>query len=344
KFKKYPCNLGQVNALWENPKSPGTLWVGTSTEGLFTFDMKSGIFYEKANTKTARSRLTDNFVRALCQDSQGRLWIGTRGGIEIFDEASGHFSICQHEAGDNNSLSQNSVHTIFRDAKGSVWVGTYFGGANVVYAHASDFKTYANNNVHSSISSDVITSIVEDASHNLWIGTDGGGLNYFDRTGDKFISYEHNESDRGSIGSSLVKVVLIDTDGNVWAGTHGGGLNVLESHRFKKYLYKENEQLKETTEVESILEDKSGRFWVGSEDGLNVFIRKGRELLPYFGPLNIKNTQHLRSIHLLFEDSKSNIWMVASGILYFLKAGEKNFSSWTPLSDSHITSKVNCIR
>ena len=338
RFDLYRVPNDGVTRIWENPRTPGSYWIGTVNSGVLSFNTGSGVFRPVLSAEGENPGLPNNFIRSFCADDRGRLWIGTGDGLCIYDLATGHSRILRHSPGDNSSLSQNSVFPIFKDAGGSMWVGTYYGGANVSYSHPTDFTLYHGDPNRSSISNDVVPCFVEDARHNLWIGTDGGGLDYFDRTTGKYTLFKHNGKDPTSLSANIVKSLLIDRDGNLWVGTRGGGLEIKQGNRFRRIL-------KDTlvTEIQGILEDRQGRFWVAAEDRIRVYTRKGVELAPYSSVPNLTDFPGNENIYVLYEDKRGNIWMGTVGKIFVLKQGEDSVRRFLPGPDSLFSFDVYCI-
>ncbi|MDE6561450.1 MAG: response regulator [Muribaculaceae bacterium] len=68
----------------------GFLWVGTDT-GLIRFDGNYGDLYR--NNELDACSISDNKIVTLYSDSQGRVWIGTADGLNLYDEASDSFRL-----------------------------------------------------------------------------------------------------------------------------------------------------------------------------------------------------------------------------------------------------------
>ncbi len=66
--------------------------------------------------------LPDKNVKAIHEDRQGALWIGTYGGLARLME--GNFTSWTEREG----LASNRVRYIHEDAQGTFWIGTYDGG------------------------------------------------------------------------------------------------------------------------------------------------------------------------------------------------------------------------
>jgi ligand-binding sensor domain-containing protein len=96
----------------------GTQWFGTdkgaarhkgynTLEGWTVFDSKSGI--------------VNDHVQAIAADRNGRIWLGTRGGISIYDGKK-WISVTEKDG-----LPVSSINCIACDREGTVWIGTENG-------------------------------------------------------------------------------------------------------------------------------------------------------------------------------------------------------------------------
>ncbi|MCB9271243.1 MAG: hypothetical protein H6561_17055 [Lewinellaceae bacterium] len=79
---------------------------------LFRFD------YEDPNS------LPDDDIKAVFEDSNNRLWIGTAKGAAIYRPEKLNFLRIQHKATDPGTLSNDLITTIHEDSQGGVWIGT----------------------------------------------------------------------------------------------------------------------------------------------------------------------------------------------------------------------------
>lgn len=312
-----PRSLSAVHITTIKEDAKQQLWIGTQNSGINLFDAATKSFTRFEKTGNSSSDLINNNIRIITSARNGLLWVGTQEGLSIIDPVTKKIQSYQNDPGNNKSLSQNSIYSLFEDANGSVWVGTYFGGVNSTYPYSTNFSVLQNHANRSSLSNNVVSSIVEDVQHHLWIGTEGGGLNFYNRTTGTFTVYKNKINDAASLGSNLVKVVMVDKEQNIWCGTHGGGLNVLDrkQNQFKRYLYKENDAATLRSEIIALLEDNNDRLWVGSNQGLQLFNKKGTELTPLsFSSINgFINGIPARTF---FKDAQGAIWIGATPGLY----------------------------
>ncbi len=257
-------------------RSGANLWVATEGDGLWKIilDGKTCIGAERIGQKDG---LPSNFVRSVSTDGDGRLWVGTYGGLSILD--GDVFRPVIGDASIEGALSQNSVRCICRDNQGGMWLGTYYGGVNWWHPLKNRFSTLRRDPSALSLNDNVVNCISEDASGRLWIGTNTGGVNCWNPSAGTF-RYWSVKSGQG-IGNMPeaddVKALWIDDAGRrVYVGAHAGGLSCIDVPsgivtRFSSATSDGNSGL---SDVYSIVPFDGGRkLWLGTLGGLQVFDR-----------------------------------------------------------------------
>jgi len=91
--------------------SDGSIWCGTDHNGLVRF------LNGKAKIFTVHDGLTSNIIQTLCEDRQGRIWIGTTNGITYFD-GKRFYSFTRADG-----LPSADVRALFFDREDNLWVG-----------------------------------------------------------------------------------------------------------------------------------------------------------------------------------------------------------------------------
>jgi ligand-binding sensor domain-containing protein len=137
-----------------------SLWIGTWGGGLT--HVKDGGF---TTFNTDNSGLSGQVVKAIWQDREGAIWIGTDAGLNRFKD--GKFT--GWRTGDG--LINDRINFITGDSQGAIWVCTNAGLSRLKDGAFTSYTT------ESGLSNLSVRVIYEDPDGVLWMGTYGGGLN-----------------------------------------------------------------------------------------------------------------------------------------------------------------------
>jgi len=218
--------------------------------------------------------LSNNDVRAVYEDSTGTLWVGTYGGgLSQFDRETGTFTHYQHHPDAPDSLSHNNIEVIYADAAGMLWLGTYGGGLNWFEKATGTFTRYQHDpDDPRSLSGNDIRAIYEDSSGVLWVGTTVG-LSRFDPASDTFTNYREKDG----LPNDSIQAILEDEDPaggggrNLWLSTNGGLSRFNpQTEVFTNYDARDGLQ-SDQFNFRSACKSRSGEFFFGGPNGLNVF-------------------------------------------------------------------------
>lgn len=267
-----------VNAVLED--TDRKLWIGTFGGGINLIDRAKGT-REYYSVKSNRQGNSSNGVKSIAQDHNGNLWIGTLDGLCKFNKqtkAISYYKFAIHEG----KLSENLINFVLPDADG-VWAGTNGGGLQFLNYNGQYTTLQHDANDKTSLSDNFVTSLIYDAKGNLWIGTQNG-LNYFDKT-KKRITACYKRSGKFPLSHGTIINLFYDSHQRLWVGTEGGGLNCFDEKN--KRFYTIDQKLGITDDViHTIVEDKAGKIWVSTDNGLFRINHKDGKL-----PFTHKNTQ-----------------------------------------------------
>ena len=155
----------------------GALWVGTSGGGLNRLDLATGPLRALPPRRERRGSLANDDVRALLQDADGRLWVGTGDGSTCSTPSAGTFTHYRQDPRDPRSLSDDHVLALAQDRGGVIWVGTRMGGVHKWNPLSWQFGHVAPDAEDpKGLGGGRVTSFSEDRAGTLWIGTFGAGL------------------------------------------------------------------------------------------------------------------------------------------------------------------------
>ena len=245
-------------------------------------------------------------IRAIEQDKDGFIWLGTQDGLSRFDGYQ--VNTYHHDSDDSHSISHNIVSTLLVDQFNHIWVGTRGGGINVYQANDNNFLRLNQNDVLSKNSS--INTLFEDSTGAIWIGKNKG-LNKVIYQGKskefKIIKVADEQLSNISIRS------IIEVNKQIWAGTEDSGIYVYSlSGEFISKLEHEagNEQTIPSNIVRSLLLDHEGNVWIGTiEGGLSKYDPTQGQYVNFIN--EEANTSSLASniVTALFEDSDRRLWV-----------------------------------
>lgn len=227
--------------------------------------------------------LRSGIVSCLFKDRNGNIWMGTAGGVTVYDGHS--YTNITTEQG----LIHNDVRAAFQDRQGNIWLGTLGGGISKY-----DGLYFSNYTEKDGLCNDFIISIAEDTKGNIWFGSLGGGVSKFD--GRSFTNY----STMQGLVSDSVNALLIDRTGNLWIGT-SGGISIFNGESFTNYT---THQGLSNNNVYALIQDKSGRIWMGTiGGGITIFDQYN---ISY---LNSEKGLANDEIFSLLEGREGNIWI-----------------------------------
>lgn len=307
----------------------GRIWAGKNGRDLICYDQTTG---EVSHYETGTS-LTNNVVRTIASDRQGRTWVGTERGLVIISPDGHTETLCQ-DYSNPFSLSDNAVYSILCDNEDNVWIGTYFGGVNLYSSASSRIKYYAPGNQPGKLKGKAVRQMAEENPETLWIATEDGGLNLLDRANGTISRVTVS-----GMSSDNVHSLAIDSHRNLWIGTFMGGLTCynLDTHATRTYNNK-NSSLTENN-IFALCTDDDGNLWAGTTAGLFRYDYGRQQLEPiHTAPLNHAFVFHLCS------DKEGRIWIGTrynglvsydntTGLTHHYKAGTADGQ----LTDDYIT-------
>ncbi|MCD4771823.1 MAG: hypothetical protein K8R41_00400 [Bacteroidales bacterium] len=180
-----------------------------------------------------------------------------------------------------DGLSQGSISCICQDNMGFIWIGTDDGlnrydGYNIkIYRNIPGDTT--------SLSSNRIKSVFADDNGCIWVGTISGGLNKYNPVSNKFTRYYFQTSLKELYGN-IINSIAKDTNGILWIGTNNDGLIKLnpETGEYKRFAHnpKDNKSISNNS-ISVVYIDIKGDIWVGTKEGLNLFIPETQKFKIY---------------------------------------------------------------
>ena len=209
----------------------GFIWVGT-TAGLVRFD---GIKFNPLKLEIS-SPSNPAHITALCEDSNGHLWIGTQqdGVFKLAEGALSHYAR-EHDLLDVTSLAA--------DSRGQVWIG---GKNGLKLWTGREFKSFTRRD---GLSDEFVSGLNVARSGAVWITTRTGMCRFMDG---HIAPYEFQPESQGRSPEYLG--TYEDHQGNLWAFGDTYLINLAEGKRFNYFRSSESASVR----IWSLCEGRDG--------------------------------------------------------------------------------------
>lgn len=226
-------------------RSGQRLFIGTQTEGLFIYDLKT---HTVKRAKWPLGNLNNKIVQIT--GNEDYLWIATRGGLVSFDLETAETAVF----GTSNGLAHNSILSVYKDKTGSIWLGTI---------SRSIFKISDNGIEEIQIARSgqlEIISITEDKKGNIWLASAESGIFKISGT-----SVERFTTQNG-LKSNYCYSIATDPKGNIWVG-HRGALSRVSPLKNEIATFDHTYGINGQINRNATFIDRDSYLWIGSEYG-----------------------------------------------------------------------------
>ncbi len=254
------------------------LWIGTSSNdafagsGLIRYNISTGKIKQFLHDPSNSNSLLDNRIRALYEDQQGQILIGTfNSGFHIYDPRNEILKRISYDTKNPGHIyapytKENvfgrvpRVNLILQDQNSNYWIGTTGGGINHFNSKTKTFNNYNFNLVNPQM----LWSIFEDRQGSIWIGgIMGSGLFRTDIFERKY-----------SVNTNYTNVEVVYESslnpGTLWVTSQEDGISKMDvkTGEIKKYLHnKDNIHGIGHSWVRSAYQENSKILWLGLGNG-----------------------------------------------------------------------------
>jgi len=276
----YVYTGSSVHAVRED--ASGTLWLGTSGEGLIQTESKKGSVKQFFTDLPGSYGLSDSFITAICEEDDSTLWIGSSNGLNRYDRKTKTFTRYIDDPHNKTSLRHGFVTAIAEDKPRSLWIA-FREGLDRFDINSGVFTHYQNDpNDSTSLGGTGVSSLLRDHSGNLWAGHRNGTLSLFNSQTGKFKRFSYG-AEKKQNAYIVVNSITEDAENIIWVGT-SQGLYRSNPAVDTFLLFTEPEiGLTATTIIACILEDDKKNLWVSSSAGILRLNPKRDEITVYSG-------------------------------------------------------------
>jgi signal transduction histidine kinase/ligand-binding sensor domain-containing protein len=214
----------------------GTLWIGTTDNGLFRFD---GSGFERVPTPQAK-------IACLADDREGNLWVGTPVGLDRVQPRSIELE------GPGEGIPFGTVGSICQDRDGQLWAITQDG---TLLARKDERWTPATNVGLT----EAAMCLAADPAGGLWIGTRSKSHLLFHWHNEQLTPIDTNANSRYRAMAAL----LVSHTGDLWmASMERERLQCLRGGKLIEYPLPPS-----VVRIDTMAEDAAGNIWVGARSG-----------------------------------------------------------------------------
>jgi signal transduction histidine kinase/ligand-binding sensor domain-containing protein len=227
-------------------------------------------------------------------------------------------------------ISNEMSFCVYSDQHGKTWFHGLNGGlGKLIDEEKKVTKWYSHvPNNQQTPSDNWIGSILEDSRGLYWIGMLDNGINIFDPNNENFIYINHDQEDPSSLTGDRHSYLTEDSNGDMWFGTFNYGISYLKVtpglndsihavlsgelqpdkltfrfNNFKNDPYDPHSL--SSNQIMYIYSDQSGRLWIGTTNGLNLYNEKDNNFYVFKRQDGLPDN----CIYGILEDEQGNLWL-----------------------------------
>ncbi len=297
------------------------LWIGTDGGGISVLQLFPKKFHLITSNRGATNSLSDTFVKGVFQDRKGIIWIGTQRGLNRYDPELDSCTLFVPFPKLSNAVS-NQIFTITGGENNILWLSTAFG--------ISSFDPSSGKFVHFPglqplIKKPVPTVLFHTAKDDssLWL-TAFDIVEFNIRTG----KYRHPEFSSDRLKDKAFLLPYWDSSGTFWAGSTLYGMFRYRPANGTLDVFMtapDDSNSISSNGMKSIFEERKGKFWIGTTNGLNMFDEEQRTFTRYFEKDGLPNA----FIYGILPDDRGRLWLSTNKGLSRFDPAEKRFRNFT---------------
>lgn len=297
------------------------MWIGT-VSGLNRFNGYNIKIFR--NDPMDSTSLIDSDINKLAEDPEGKIWVSTYYGINIYDPETETFQRNATKAFQKYGIPAGKILDILKDKKGNFWFVHATAG---LFRYTPDTKksinlTHVDADSTTLMSTDIMAAS-QDIRGDFWLIYKNGVVEKID--GNTFkVTYRNYNLNKIYAHESLDYRLTTDADGDVWIYVlnYNKGLYYFNSStRNMLHIYEGSKPFNLDSDiVGGVVQDSKGLIWVATDHGgINVLDKKKITVRYILHDPQDDKTLSESSVRILYKDHDGFIWAgtFKRGVNYF---------------------------
>ena len=200
-------------------------------------------------------QLVSNYVDSLAIAPDGRLWVGTDGGVQVLDPANPDLSWTTYQLGSYPAMGGNWASAIAFSPDGEAWMSMINGNASSF--RNGDWRAFED--IYS------YNAVTVDLENQAWFADDGKGIVVLNGQGEQVLSF----TTANGLPGDNVQALIMDNDGTIWIGTNQGLAKY--SNNVLTVVFDSNNNPLPNLYIRALALDQDGRLLIGTFTGIAVY-------------------------------------------------------------------------
>jgi len=329
-FHRLTINDGLSNSsvTYIMQDSKGFMWFATN-DGLNRYDGYDFSIY-RSNPQNHKS-ISDNKIECIFEDKQKNIWVGTTNGLNLYVRETDDFIRFLANTENKNSLSSNHVRKIMEDGN-YLWIATLGGGVSRYDTKNKTFNHFKNDSTNSqSLCFDWVWTIYKDSQQRFWFGSLGMGIDLYKPETGEFQNFKFDTENQST---NRIRCILELSKNDFLIGTDAGLIRFTPDKKENNYRIYQSDPNNKTSvsggHVRDIFRDNSGKIWVATQTGLNIYDEKFDTFFRLERWENDIYSLTADEIWDIEQDNQGCLWFGAyKGGINIFNTNQKHFHNWT---------------
>jgi signal transduction histidine kinase/ligand-binding sensor domain-containing protein len=266
KYEVAPSNAANKFIYCIRKSVEGDIWMAVAQGGSYMLDLNGP---RPGNYDTA-SGLNNRSVWATLEAADGTIWIGTHGGIDIYDPAT---KTLKHLGVEQGLIHPRNTN-LTEDKQGRIWAGGNEAGISIIDPKAQTIQVLA---LGSDLKGAGITNTMLSDEGTIWASHFSGEIQNIDL--DRRLRRNYRDPD--SFIGAMRKDRVVQADPNtLWVATEGDGVHKLDLEGNGRQRYTMDQGLISNT-LYSMNLDAKNRLWIATDRGVQMLDEANKKITTF---------------------------------------------------------------